>query len=46
MRKAGVSAAEITRIAIHRVHEGNRPSSLLMYPQTTARTLGGTAGAL
>ncbi len=41
MRKAGVSAAEITRIAIHRVHEGNRPSSLLMYPQTTARTLGG-----
>jgi glucose-6-phosphate isomerase len=22
------------------VHEGNRPSSLLMYPQTTARTLG------
>jgi glucose-6-phosphate isomerase len=41
MRKAGVSAAEITRIGIHRVHEGNRPSSLLMYPQTTARTLGG-----
>jgi glucose-6-phosphate isomerase len=23
------------------VHEGNRPSTLLMYPQTTARTLGG-----
>jgi glucose-6-phosphate isomerase len=41
MRKAGVSAAEIDRIAIHRVHEGNRPSSLLMYPQTTARSLGG-----
>jgi glucose-6-phosphate isomerase len=41
MRKAGVSAAEISRIAIHRVHEGNRPSSLLMYPQTTAGTLGG-----
>jgi glucose-6-phosphate isomerase len=41
MRKAGVAAAEIARIAIHRVHEGNRPSSLLMYPQTTARTLGG-----
>jgi glucose-6-phosphate isomerase len=40
MRKAGVSAAEITRIGPHRVHEGNRPSSLLMYPQTTARTLG------
>ena len=40
MRKAGVSAAEIARIGPHRVHEGNRPSSLLMYPQTTARTLG------
>src|SRR5450631_3770671 len=41
MRKAGISAAEITRIGIHKVHEGNRPSSLLMYPQTTARSLGG-----
>jgi glucose-6-phosphate isomerase len=41
MRKAGVSAGEIARIAIHRVHEGNRPSSLLLYPQTTARSLGG-----
>jgi glucose-6-phosphate isomerase len=41
MRKAGVSAAEIERIGVHRVHEGNRPSSLLMYPQTTARALGG-----
>jgi glucose-6-phosphate isomerase len=25
----------------HRVYEGNRPSSLLMYPQTTAHSLGG-----
>jgi glucose-6-phosphate isomerase len=41
LRKAGVSAAEIARIGPHRVHEGNRPSSLLMYPQTTARSLGG-----
>jgi glucose-6-phosphate isomerase len=41
MRKAGVAAAEIERIAVHRVHEGNRPSSLLMYPQTTAHSLGG-----
>jgi glucose-6-phosphate isomerase len=40
MRKAGASAAEVTRIGPHRVHEGNRPSSLLLYPQTTARTLG------
>ena len=41
MRKAGAGAAEIARIAAHRVHEGNRPSSLLLYPQTTARSLGG-----
>jgi glucose-6-phosphate isomerase len=41
MQKAGTQAQEISRIAIHRVHEGNRPSSLLMYPQTTARALGG-----
>jgi glucose-6-phosphate isomerase len=40
MRKAGISAAEITRIGPHRVHEGNRPSSLLLYSQTTAQTLG------
>ena len=41
MRKAGSSAAEIARIGVHKVHEGNRPSSLLLYPKTTARTLGG-----
>jgi len=41
MRKAGAPAEEISRTAIHRVHEGNRPSTLLLYPQTTARTLGG-----
>jgi glucose-6-phosphate isomerase len=41
MRKAGAAPADIERIGVHRVHEGNRPSSLLLYPQTTARTLGG-----
>jgi glucose-6-phosphate isomerase len=41
MRKAGATAADIARTGAHRVHEGNRPSSLLLYPQTTARTLGG-----
>jgi len=41
MRKSGADAAEITRLRAHRVHEGNRPSSLLLYPQTTARSLGG-----
>jgi glucose-6-phosphate isomerase len=40
MRKAGTAAAEVARIAPHRVHAGNRPSSLLLYPQTTARSLG------
>ncbi len=40
MKKAGSSAAEIDRLRAHKVYEGNRPSSLLMYPQTTARTLG------
>ncbi len=41
MRKAGAGAAEIARLLPHRVYEGNRPNSLLLYPQTTARTLGG-----
>jgi len=41
MKKAGAKDADIARVKAHRVHEGNRPSSLLMYPQTTARTLGG-----
>src|SRR5260370_5332865 len=41
MRKAGASPSDIARIGAHRVHDGNRPSSLLLYPQTTARTLGG-----
>jgi glucose-6-phosphate isomerase len=40
MRKSGSTAEQVTRIAPHRVHEGNRPSSLLLYPQTTARSLG------
>src|SRR5258708_19424172 len=39
--KAGASPSDIARIGAHRVHDGNRPSSLLLYPQTTARTLGG-----
>lgn len=41
MRKAGAGAADIARLVAHRVHEGNRPSSLLLYPRTTARSLGG-----
>jgi glucose-6-phosphate isomerase len=38
--KAGANLEDIARVAVHRVHAGNRPSSLLLYPQTTARTLG------
>ena len=41
MRKAGAKRSDIARIGVHRVHDGNRPSSLLLYPQTTARSLGG-----
>ena len=41
MRKAGSSPADIERLGAHRVYEGNRPSSLLLYPRTTARSLGG-----
>jgi glucose-6-phosphate isomerase len=40
MRKAGANPADNERIGVHRVHDGNRPSSLLLYPQTTARGLG------
>ena len=40
MQKAGASPDEIARLKPHRVYEGNRPNSLLMYPKTTARTLG------
>ncbi|MEA3149108.1 MAG: glucose-6-phosphate isomerase, partial [Gammaproteobacteria bacterium] len=41
LKKSGASAADIERLRPHKVHEGNRPSSLLMYPRTTARSLGG-----
>ena len=41
LKKAGSSPADIDRLRPHKVHEGNRPSSLLLYPRTTARSLGG-----
>ena len=40
MRAAGLSEANVARLAPHRTYPGNRPSSLLLYPRTTARTLG------
>src|SRR6202789_2365682 len=41
MHRAHASAEDIKWLVPHRMHAGNRPSSLLLYPQTTARTLGG-----
>jgi glucose-6-phosphate isomerase len=41
MRKAGASPVEVERLRPHRVYEGNRPNSLLLYPKTTAGSLGG-----
>ncbi len=40
MRAAGLDAASVARLAPHRIYEGNRPSSMLLYPRTSARTLG------
>ena len=40
MRGAGLDAATVARLAPHRIYDGNRPSSLLLYPRTSARTLG------
>jgi len=40
MRIAKLADAEITRLSPHRVHDGNRPNSVLLYPHTNARTLG------
>jgi glucose-6-phosphate isomerase len=41
LRKSGAGASDSAALGAHKVYEGNRPSSLLLYPQTTARTLGG-----
>jgi glucose-6-phosphate isomerase len=40
MRKAGSSPADIDRLLAHRVYQGNRPSTLLMFPRTAAGSLG------
>ncbi|MBS0613670.1 MAG: glucose-6-phosphate isomerase [Proteobacteria bacterium] len=41
MQAAKASEADIARLTPHRVHEGNRPSSVLLYGETNARSLGG-----
>ena len=40
MQKSGATAEEIERIGPAKVYQGNRPNSLFMYDQTSARTLG------
>ena len=40
MRAAKASEADIERLVPHRVHEGNRPSTVLLYGETNARSLG------
>jgi len=40
MRRAGVSEDEIRRLAPHRVCEGNRPSTTIMYAELTPEILG------
>jgi len=36
----GLSADEIARLLTHKVHVGNRPSSLILFPRLGPRTLG------
>src|SRR4029453_18685459 len=40
LEAAGLSAAEIARLAPHRVYPGNRPTNTLLFRKLTARTLG------
>jgi len=40
MARKGLAGAELERQAAHRVFPGNRPSTLLLYPQLTPFTLG------
>ncbi len=36
----GVGESEITRLTPHKLHEGNRPSTILLFPRVGPRTLG------
>jgi glucose-6-phosphate isomerase len=36
----GLAAEEVTRLVLHKVHAGNRPSSLILLPRIGPRTLG------
>ena len=40
LRATGVQADDIERLAPHKVHAGNRPSSLILFPRLEPRSLG------
>ncbi len=40
LQASGASAQDIERLAPHKVHAGNRPCSLILFPRLTPRTLG------
>jgi glucose-6-phosphate isomerase len=40
LRSKGISADEIARLVAHKLHPGNRPSSILLFPRLGPRTLG------
>ena len=40
LRRQGVSAARIAELAPHKVHPGNRPSTLILFPRLDPATLG------
>lgn len=40
LRSRGTTAAEIERLVPHKVHVGNRPVSVILFPRLTARMLG------
>jgi glucose-6-phosphate isomerase len=40
LRSSGLQADEVDRLAPHKVHAGNRPSSLILFPRLEPRSLG------
>ena len=40
LQARGLDDAAITRLAAHKIHPGNRPSSLLLFPRLGPKTLG------
>ena len=40
LRSSGLHADDVERLAPHKVHAGNRPSSLILFPRLEPRSLG------